>query len=536
MAALTIIFFFCLVGVYAPFFASGKPIFVMYDNVAYFPLFRYLFYLGYFTKPIDLFFNLLIFTLPIFFIGFFLHKKNKKIGTGICISALTIQIAGFILIMSGIVKDPAADSELNRIQQKNLKEYISEHHKSPLPDWNESLQYLNDYGKLNILLKYIRNKEQNENLEKFESEFKKGNLEKWLNIAVKEKRAALLREGIKADSLPNEKELRKMVLETTPAHIYTNASSMPTLYKLNEINEENLLRQFNKTLEKYAAEGKTTDKEYLYAAARKKYLIEKNLWIQEEIKKIQFRIMPLLRSFHWEEDAGGEQELNKYISFWELTRINRKDMVSALIFGIRISLVVGIIAVALSLAIGIPIGAFAGFYGGKFDIIVSRLLEIWESMPTIFMLLFIVAITESKSILLIITVIGLFGWTNFSRFVRGEFFKQRNLAYVEACKASGFSDNYIIFTHILPNAIPPLLTLLPFAVMGAITSEAALSFLGLGEEGSCSWGVLMDEGRSAFPGESYLLWPPAFLLTILLIAIAMVGDTLRDVLDPKFLR
>ena len=97
----------------------------------------------------------------------------------------------------------------------------------------------------------------------------------------------------------------------------------------------------------------------------------------------------------------------------------------------------------------------------------------------------------------------------------------------------GFKDRRIIFTHILPNAIPPVLTLLPFAVMAAITSEAGLSFLGLGEEGSCSWGVLMDEGRAAFPGESYLLWPPAILLTLLLVAIALVGDATRDAIDPK---
>ena len=149
------------------------------------------------------------------------------------------------------------------------------------------------------------------------------------------------------------------------------------------------------------------------------------------------------------------------------------------------------------------------------------------------MLLTVVAIVQSKSIFLIIAVIGLFGWISFSRYMRGEFFKQRNLSYIEACHAMGLPNRTIIFSHILPNAIPPLLTLLPFDIMAAITSEAGLSFLGLGEEGSCSWGVLMDEGRSAFPYESYLLWPPAILLTILLVAIAIVGDTFRDAIDPK---
>jgi peptide/nickel transport system permease protein len=149
------------------------------------------------------------------------------------------------------------------------------------------------------------------------------------------------------------------------------------------------------------------------------------------------------------------------------------------------------------------------------------------------MLLMVVAILQSKSIFLVIAVIGIFGWTSFSRYIRGEFFKQRNLPYVEAARSIGFHDNYIIFSHILPNALPPLLTLIPFAIMGAITSEAGLSFLGLGEEGSCSWGVLMAEGRSAFPAESYLLWPPAILLTILLVSIAIVGDFFRDALDPR---
>jgi len=260
---------------------------------------------------------------------------------------------------------------------------------------------------------------------------------------------------------------------------------------------------------------------------------QKRAWVEQEKAKVSWMIMPLVRTFHWEDDAGGEQDLNKYIAWWELTRINRKDFVAALIFGIRISLVVGIMAVGVALAIGVPIGAMAGFYGGRIDMIVFRLLEIWESMPTLFMVLLVVAVTQTKSIFLVITVLGIFGWTGFCRFVRGEVLKQRNLPYVDACRAIGFGDSRIIFSHVLPNAIPPLLTLLPFSIMGAITGEAGLSFLGLGEEGSCSWGVLMDEGRSAFPGESYLLWPPAIFLSLLLVAIALVGDAFRDAFDPK---
>jgi peptide/nickel transport system permease protein len=280
-------------------------------------------------------------------------------------------------------------------------------------------------------------------------------------------------------------------------------------------------------------QAKAVAERYEKAEAQLKYLKDRNSWLEQQVKQLRYEVMPLLRPFHWEDDAGGDQGLNRFVSWWDLTRINRKDMVASLIFGVRVSLSVGLLAIGLALLIGIPIGAVAGYYGGKLDLFVYRLIEIWESMPTFFMLLMIVDFLQSKSIFLIIGVIGLFGWTGFSRFVRGEFFRQKQLLYVEACHALGYPDKRIIFSHLLPNAIPPLLTLVPFAVMGAITSEAALSFLGLGEEGSNSWGVLMDEGRSAFPSESYLLWPPAILLTILLVAIALVGDSLRDALDPK---
>jgi peptide/nickel transport system permease protein len=242
--------------------------------------------------------------------------------------------------------------------------------------------------------------------------------------------------------------------------------------------------------------------------------------------RIDYRVMPLFSPYHWEEDPG--EGVKGYTP-----RINGKDLTSALIFGTRISLVVGILACGIALIIGLPIGAYSGYYGGRFDLVVCRFIEIWESMPAFFMLLFAVAILQSKSIFIVITLIALFGWTGFSRYMRGECLKQRALAYVEAGRAIGYSDTQLLFNEILPNAIAPIITLLPFAIMGAISSEAGLSFLGLGEEGSTSWGVLMDEGRSAFPARAYLLWPPAILLTILLVAIALVGDALRNILDPK---
>jgi peptide/nickel transport system permease protein len=308
--------------------------------------------------------------------------------------------------------------------------------------------------------------------------------------------------------------------------------------RLNLLLRQKVLQAQDASLRKWTGEEQLQtlwqqQTNYELNASDPNYIKDFRAWVNQELPKVKYAFFPLLSHFHWEDDAGGDAALNQKIPWWKLTRINHKDLLAALIFGVRISLVVGLLAVAIALAIGIPIGAYAGYYGGTFDIIVSRLLEIWESMPTFFMLLLIVAVTQSKSIFIVILVIGFFGWTGFSRYIRGEFFKQRNLPYVEACHSLGFRDNFIMFSHILPNAIPPLLTLLPFAIMGAISSEAGLSFLGLGEENSGSWGVLMDEGRTAFPAQSYLLWPPAIALTILLIAIALVGDALRDTLDPR---
>lgn len=480
--SLYVFFLFALVGIYAPFFASSKPLIINYDGSWYFPLFRYLFYTEFFTKRLDIFFNLLMFTLPVFLISL-KYSKRKKFLT---IIFLSLQFIIFLYVGYKTPVDPAGSTKLIEERQIAIKNAIA----SPggfFPTWDFDLAYMNDYARLNLVIREILRKRQNDNLQPFSAAFEK-------------------------------------------AH----HQPMPTLWNLEQANESRELKTQRQILVDNA--NRSDSMEYKQAQYKISYIEDRRKWLTEQIQKTHGMIMPLISQFHWEDDAGGSQALNQVVPWWDLTRINRKDLLSALIFGIRISLSVGIIAVGIALLIGIPMGAFAGFYGGTFDIITSRLLEIWESMPTFFMLLIVVAMMQSKSIFIVITVIGLFGWTTFARFIRGEFFKQRNLPYVEACNAQGFNNLYIIFSHILPNAIPPILTLLPFSIMGAITSEAGLSFLGLGEEGSCSWGVLMDEGRSAFPAESYLLWPPAILLTVLLVAIALVGDALRDVIDPKLRR
>jgi len=420
------------------------------------------------------------------------------------------------------------------MEEEKILESISPLLTTPeIETWQQQLHEMTPYAQLNLLLHFLIIQKQQVQLETY-----------------------LMAEGKKSSAIPTLWNLEQWEFQSDYQHQETIIESThqafvqayPIIQDIQQFCHEGssnrlpgwIRCEFLSHLPKNEAEALVQQKKivdtYLVARGRKEVLLAKKQWLVEEAPQLHHLIMPLLRPFHWEEDAGGSEQLNQQVSWWDLTRLNRKDLVSALIFGTRISLSVGLLAIGLALLIGIPVGAIAGYYGGKIDLLIYRLIEIWESMPTFFMLLMVVAFLQSKSIFLVILIIGLFGWTGFSRFIRGEYFRQKQLPYVEACSSMGYTNAHIIFSHILPNAIPPVLTLVPFAIMGAMTSEAGLSFLGLGEEGSSSWGVLMDEGRSAFPEESYLLWPPAIMLTVLLVAIALVGDALRDTLDPKLRR
>lgn len=584
MAALIVLILFVLVGVYAPFIASSKPIVVYYDGQLYFPLFRYLFYRGFFTTRLDLFFNLLMFTLPLFILACYLRPSMRRIALP---AIVVIHTALFLYVAFRQPQDPAADLHLARDRLRTLQS-LAPQTNNPLfatqpfiPSWKFEVAHMDDYARLNAVLHYRLELQHHNALAGYEEVYSKQALHNWLEEAVRNKRLALLTGGTPADKIPSDQDLETLVLKDLTPQERVHIVALPTLWYVAEENKSTKIERLKKTIQdssskyfqaKHAlnllkeacqfepakeqgawgppsfcgdgdklppelksrlAKMSQTITSYEQAQGSLQFIHDRDRWLEEQNNRISFMVMPVFRPFHWEDDAGGQQSLNQFLPWWELTRTDRKDFAAALVFGVRISIVVGITAVALALAIGIPVGCLAGYYAATTDIVVCRLMEVWEAMPTFFMLLLVVSVTQSKSIFLVIAIIGFFGWTGFSRYIRGEFFKQRNLPYVEACRAQGFNDSYVIFRHILPNAIPPLLTLLPFAIMGAITTEAGLSFLGLGEEGSCSWGVLMDEGRRAFPGESYLLWPPAILLTALLVAIALVGDALRDSIDPR---
>jgi len=210
-----------------------------------------------------------------------------------------------------------------------------------------------------------------------------------------------------------------------------------------------------------------------------------------------------------------------------------RDVLSRMIWGGRISLSVGIVAVGIYVAIGIVVGAAAGYFGGWVDIILSRIIEIVIVFPSFFLILTIVAFV-GPSIWNIMAVIGLTGWTGVARLVRGEFLRLSGQEFVMAGRALGYPATRIIFRHVLPNAVAPVLVAATFGVAGAILTESALSFLGLGiTVPKPSWGGILAEGRDYIRIAPWLIYFPGFAIFITITAYNLVGDTLRDVADPR---
>jgi peptide/nickel transport system permease protein len=208
-----------------------------------------------------------------------------------------------------------------------------------------------------------------------------------------------------------------------------------------------------------------------------------------------------------------------------------RDVAVRLLYGTRISLTIGVIAVAIYVSIGICIGALAGFYSGKVDLVVQRLIEIVMSLPTLIVILVLVAFIEKPSIFHIMLVIGLVRWTGVARLVRGEFYRLRNLDFVTSAVALGYPPSRIIFKHILPNAMGPVLVAATYGVASAILLESTLSFLGLGDVSAPSWGQTLSEGYSS--GSWHLILSPGFAIFLTVSLLNLVGEGLRDALDPK---
>jgi peptide/nickel transport system permease protein len=213
---------------------------------------------------------------------------------------------------------------------------------------------------------------------------------------------------------------------------------------------------------------------------------------------------------------------------------NGYDVLARIVFGTRISLTIGLVAVSIYILIGLLLGSLAGYYVGKVDLVIMRFVEIMICFPTLFLILTIIAVFESRSIFMIMATIGLTGWTGVARLVRGEFLRQRNLDYVTAARAQGLPQRRVIFRHVLPNCLGPVLVSASFGVASAILTESGLAFLGLGDSNAVSWGLMLTDGRVS--QKWHLILVPGFAIFFVVTVFNLLGDGLRDALDPKLRR
>jgi len=210
-----------------------------------------------------------------------------------------------------------------------------------------------------------------------------------------------------------------------------------------------------------------------------------------------------------------------------------RDVFSRMLYGSRVSLSVGFVAVAISIFIGILVGAVAGYYGGWTDNILMRFVDTMLCFPTFFLILTVVALL-GPGIFKIMVVIGITSWMGTSRFVRAEFLSLRERDFTQAARALGVKDLRIIFRHILPNALAPVFVTATLDVATAILVEAGLSFLGFGVQPPApSWGNILTEGRTYIFDAWWLTVFPGLAILITVLSFNLLGEGLRDAIDPR---
>lgn len=217
---------------------------------------------------------------------------------------------------------------------------------------------------------------------------------------------------------------------------------------------------------------------------------------------------------------------------WLGTDDQGRDVVARLIYGFRISVVFALALTIISSIIGVVVGAIQGYYGGRIDLFGQRILEIWEGLPMLFMLIILASFVEPTFSWLLGLMI-LFSWPSLVSVVRAEFLRGRNLDYVKAARALGVKDRKIMFKHILPNAMIATLTFMPYLFTGALTTLTSLDFLGFGLPlGSASLGEMVSQGKENLHAP-WLAMTAFFSLSIILVLLVFIGEAARDAFDPR---
>ncbi|HYF42550.1 MAG TPA: ABC transporter permease [Ramlibacter sp.] len=209
-----------------------------------------------------------------------------------------------------------------------------------------------------------------------------------------------------------------------------------------------------------------------------------------------------------------------------------RDLLAQLIYGFRVSVLFGLALTVIGVVVGVLTGAIQGFFGGKTDLAFQRFIEIWGSMPELYLLIIFSAVF-APSVALLLILLSLFGWMGLSDYVRAEFLRNRQMDYVRAAKALGVGNGRIMWKHILPNSMTPVVTFLPFRMSAAILALTSLDFLGLGvPPGTPSLGELLSQGKANLDAWWISLSTFGVLVTTLLL-LTFMGDALRDALDPR---
>jgi peptide/nickel transport system permease protein len=217
------------------------------------------------------------------------------------------------------------------------------------------------------------------------------------------------------------------------------------------------------------------------------------------------------------------------------TDVAGRDIWARLVYGARVSLSVGLVAVSISIAITLLLGTLAGFYGGAIDMLIMRFTDVMMVFPGLILVIAMVSVL-GPSIFNVMLILGVLGWTGTTRLLRAQILSVRELDYVLAAHAVGVSNGRIMMTHVLPNSVAPLLVAATFAIAGAILTEAGLSYLGLGVlPPAASWGSMLNAANSITVLErNWWIWiPPGVAVLLTVMAINFIGDGLRDALDPR---
>jgi peptide/nickel transport system permease protein len=213
-----------------------------------------------------------------------------------------------------------------------------------------------------------------------------------------------------------------------------------------------------------------------------------------------------------------------------------RDILARILAGARISLLVGLAVVGVSSLVGMTLGSIAGYFGGKVDDVISRVIDVLMAFPGILLAIALVAVL-GPSLANVVLALSVIGWVGYARLVRGQALRARELEFVQAARALGAGSPRIVARHVLPTAFPAVVVQATLGMAGAIIAEAALSFLGLGvQPPTPSWGTMLDAGRSHLLDAPHLTIFPGVAIALLVLGFNFLGDGLRDRVDPKLVR